>query len=165
MTRKIVSLLLTLTLLAACDQSPKPTEQPPASAPAAAVPTVTLAQVRDALAQRNYGQAASMADQLTATTPADIEAWFVAAEAKAASDNRLAALAALEQSLGKGMRDLPRIESSPYLAAIRSSAEYHALLERFGLIKTVARAGEASVENRGSTTVVRAGDVSVTLPD
>lgn len=121
-------------------------------------------QVQAALDQERFGQAVTLADQLTASDPEDANAWLAAAEAKAAAGSRLAALAALETALGKGMRDAARINDSQYLEPLRSSGEYGALLQRFGLLDTTARAGDTSIDETPAGTVVRAGDVSVTLP-
>lgn len=168
MHSRVTSLLLMTVLVCGCDQfSGTKNADSNASAAASAVPvaSVTVAQVKESLTARNYGLAASQADQLAASATVAAESWLVIAEARAANDNRLGALAALEQALVKGMHDLGRIEASSYLAAVRDSSEYDKLLERFGLVKNLAKAGDAAVIQHGDAIEVKAGDVSVTLPN
>jgi hypothetical protein len=126
---------------------------------------VTVGQVRSALDQKNFGLAASLSDKLTAAIPTDAEAWLIAADAKAAADSPIGALAALERALNNGMRDVARLDADHYLDPLRSSNEYQALLVRYGLARPVAHAGDASITETSAGTVVRAGDISVTLPN
>jgi hypothetical protein len=126
---------------------------------------VTIGQVRSALDQKNFGLAASLSDKLTAASPTDAEAWLIAADAKAASDSRIGALAALESALNNGMRDVARLDADHYLDPLRSSNEYQALLVRFGPARPVEQAGDTSITETSAGAVVRAGDISVTLPN
>ncbi|GAB7541403.1 hypothetical protein [Cupriavidus sp. 8B] len=155
-----LAMLTGVLLISGCNFTEKEADTAKASAAA-----VTIEKVQTALNQKNFGQAATLADQLTAANPENADAWLIASEAKAASGNRLAALAALENALSKGMRDPARLDASNYLEPLRSSSEYRVLLQRFGLLKTTAQAGEASIDETSTGTVVRAGDVSVTLPN
>jgi hypothetical protein len=159
--KKSLPLLLVLTLLAACD---KPAVQQAASA-TAAEQVSSKKLILQSLTNHDFGQASQLADQLALSSSANADEWLVIAEARAAADKRLDALAALEQSLVKGMNDLQRIKSSAYLATIRNSNEYTELMKRFGLVKTLVRAGDVSIEENSQTTEVRAGDVSVSLPN
>lgn len=129
----------------------------------AAGPVVTASLVRATLAQKNFGSAVTLAGQLTSANPLNADAWLAAADANAAAGNRLAALAAIEKSLGNGMRDPARLDTDGYLDGLRSSSEYQDLLRRYGLQKSVAQAGDTSIDETSAGTVVRAGDLSVTL--
>ena len=126
---------------------------------------VSIGQVRSALEQKNFGVASTLSDQLTAANPKSADAWVATADAKAAAGNRLAALAALESAMNNGMRDTARLDADGYLDAVRSSAEYQALLVRFGLAQPIAQAGDTSITETSAGTVVKAGDISVTLPN
>jgi hypothetical protein len=126
---------------------------------------VTIGQVQSALDQKNFGLASSLSDRLTAASPSNADAWLIAADAKAASGSRLGAFAALESAMNNGMRDIARLDADHYLDSLRSSNEYQALLVRFGLARPLAQAGDTSVTETSVGTVVRAGDVSVTLPN
>lgn len=128
-----------------------------------AVPLVTTSLVRTTLEQKNFGSAVTLANQLTSANPQSADAWLAAADANAAAGNRLAALAAIEKSLGNGMRDPARLDTDGYLDGLRSSSEYQVLLRRYGLQKAVAQAGDTSIDETSAGTVVRAGDLSVTL--
>lgn len=123
----------------------------------------TVAQVQATLADKNFGQAAALADQLTAADPKNADAWIAAAEAKAAVGSRLGALAALETALANGMRDGARIDASPYLAPLRSSSEYQPLLQRFSVTRQAAAAGDTAIEQTAAGIEARAGDVSVKI--
>jgi hypothetical protein len=132
---------------------------------AAVATDVSVGQVRSALQQKNFGEASTLADQLTAANPTSADAWLAAADAKAAAGNRLAALAALESAMSNGMRDIAQLDADGYLDAVRSSPEYQALLVRFGLAQPITQAGDTSITETAGGTVVKAGDVSVTLPN
>lgn len=151
--------LVGLLLLSACRFTDK---SMPASEAGAAV---TIGQVQSALDQKNFGLAATLSDKLTASSPTDANAWLIAADARAASDSHIGALAALESALNNGMRDVARLDADHYLDPLRSSNEYQALLVRFGLARFVAQAGDTSITETSVGTVVRAGDISVTLPN
>jgi hypothetical protein len=137
--------------------------QKPAENAVGVVSSVTINQVRAALDQKNYGDAVALAGQLTSTAPGDRDAWLAAADANAAAGNRLQALAAIEKSLADGLRDQTRLDSDSYLDGLRSSGEYQELLRRYGLQKPIAQAGDTSIDETSTGTVVRAGDLSVTL--
>lgn len=159
------ALLISLICLAGCNESNNKASSAPAVE--ASQSKATLDAVRNELMKHNFGQANQLADQLTAASPSVVEAWVVAAEAKAANQNRLAALAALEQAFNHGLREVSLIEQSSYLADIRNGEEYRTLLHRFGLRThtTQAAVGDVSIVQGGGVTEVRAGDVSVKLPD
>ena len=131
----------------------------------AAASDVTVAQVRSALDQKNFGEASALSDKLTAANPNSADAWLVAADAKALSGSRLSALAALENAMTNGMHDANRLDADSYLDSLRSSDEYQALLVRFGLARPIVQAGDTSINETSAGTVARAGDVSVTLPN
>lgn len=159
------ALLISLICLAGCNESNNKASSAPAVE--ASQSKATLDAVRNELMKHNFGQASQLAEQLTAASPTVVEAWVVAAEAKAANQNRLAALAALEQAFNHGLREVSLIEQSRYLADIRNGEEYRTLLHRFGLRThtTQAAVGDVSIVQGGGVTEVRAGDVSVKLPD
>ncbi|WP_368621853.1 hypothetical protein [Paraburkholderia sp. BR13444] len=151
--------LVFLLLLSACRFTNKSEPGSEAEAP------VTVGQVQSALDQKNFGLAAALSDKLTAASPTNADAWLIAADAKAASDSRIGALVALESALNNGMRDVARLDADHYLGPLRSSNEYQALLARFGLARPVVQAGDSSITETSAGTVVRAGDISVTLPN
>jgi len=127
--------------------------------------TVTVGPVRSALDQKNLGVAAAQSDKLTAANPTNADAWLIAADARAAADSRNGALAALESAFNNGVRDVARLDADHYLDPLRSSSEYEALLARFGLARSVAQAADTSITGTSAGSVVRAGDISVTLPN
>ena len=109
--------------------------------------------------------AAAQSDKLTAANPTNADAWLIAADARAAADSRNGALAALESAFNNGVRDVARLDADHYLEPLRSSSEYEALLARFGLARSVAQAADTSITGTSAGSVVRAGDISVTLPN
>ncbi|KIG01682.1 hypothetical protein [Caballeronia concitans] len=156
----VAPLLLALALgVSACKDSEKSQSTREGDVP------VTVATVRTELEHKNFGQAASLADKLTASNPNDVDAWMIAADARSAVGNRIDALAALESAMNHGMRDITRLDADSYLDPLRSSSEYEALLMRFGLMRPLAKAGDTSIVETSTGTVVRAGDVSVSLPN
>ncbi|MFM0140637.1 hypothetical protein [Caballeronia grimmiae] len=153
-------LLLAITLgVSACKDSGKSMSTSQGDVP------VTVTTVRTALDQKNFGQAASLADTLTVSEPNNVDVWMVAADARSAAGNRISALAALESAMNHGMRDITRLNADLYLEPLRSSSEYEALLARFGLAQPIAKAGDTSIVETSTGTVVRAGDLSVSLPN
>lgn len=155
---QLVSLALTsVLLLTGCNP------QKPHASTEGTVPPLTIGQVQAALDQKNFGNAVALASQLTAANPRDGDAWLAVADANAAVGNRLEALAAIEKSLSNGMRDSTRLDTDSYLDGLRSSSEYQTLLQHYGLQKTIAHAGDTSIDETFAGTLVRAGDLSVTL--
>ncbi|MDR5736225.1 hypothetical protein QCE47_28375 [Caballeronia sp. LZ025] len=156
----VAPLLLALALgVAACKNSGKNMSTSGGNVP------VTVASVRTALDQKNFGEAASLADKLTVFEPNNPDAWMIAADARSAAGNRISALAALESAMNHGMRDSSRIDTDPYLEPLRTSSEYDPLLARFGLAQPIVKAGDASIVETSAGTVAHAADVSVTLPN
>jgi hypothetical protein len=149
-----------LLFVSACNFTEKDASK--TEAPASAV---TVAQVKSALDQKNFGEASALSDKLTAANPDSVDAWLAAADAKALAGSRLAALAALENAMTNGLRDANRLDADSCLDSLRSSDEYQSLLVRFGLARPIAQAGDTSINETSVGTVVRAGDVSVTLPN
>lgn len=127
------------------------------------VPLPSISQVRAALEQKNFGEAVALADQLTKANPHSADAWLAAADAKASAGNRIEALGAIERALSNGVHDAAQLDSDRYLDSLRASNEYQMLLRPYGLQKAIAQAGDTSIEGTSAGTVVRAGDVSVTL--
>lgn len=164
--QKVCAALCLALSLGACSPSDMPAVSEPVSAnPQQKEIPPTVASVRTSLSERNYGLAAEQAEQLVGRPTPSADDWFVAAEARAANGERLPALAALEKAIQSGMQDVGRIESSTHLTELSQSDEYHALLERFGLVKNLATSGDAVVRQRNGAIEVKAGDVSVTLPN
>jgi tetratricopeptide (TPR) repeat protein len=137
----------------------------PRDSTAGAVPAASISQVRAALDRKDFGEAVTLADQLTEANPHSADAWLAAADAKASAGNRIDALGAIEKALTNGVHDTAQLDSDPYLDSLRASNEYQMLLRRYGLQNPLARAGDTSIEENSAGTVVRAGDVSVTLPN
>ncbi len=164
--QKVYAALCLVLSLSACGLADKPSASQPVSASVQQkqIPP-TVASVRASLSERNYGLAAEQAEQLVSRPTPSADDWFIAAEARAANGERLPALAALEKAIQGGMQDVGRIENSTYLTELCLSDEYHALLERFGLVKNLAASGDAVVRQRNGAIEVKAGDVSVTLPN
>jgi hypothetical protein len=158
-----VGVLYAAASLSACDKETPVANTASGSASPSAQTSIT--DVRNALDQKNFGQATVIANQLVATNANDIEAWIADADANAAAGNRLVALTAISNALSHGLQDTHRLDSDTYLADLRDSDEYRRLLSQHGLIKPVAAASDTSVSTTDSGAVVRAGDVSVTLPN
>lgn len=163
-----VTILCAVASLSACNKGTQGANTESGLASSSSRPSsapLSINDVRNALNQKNFGQAVELANQLVTTSATNSEAWIVNAEANAAAGNRLAALTAIDNALSHGLQDTNRLDSDTYLADLRDSDEYRRLLSQHGLTKPVATAGDTSISTTNSGTVVRAGDVSVTLPN
>jgi len=90
----------------------------------------SMEQAREAMAQRQYGDAARFAEIGVLIRPENGNAWFTLALARAATGNTKRALEALEQALTHGFRARERIESEPLLQKVRREKKYAELMAR-----------------------------------
>jgi hypothetical protein len=94
-----------------------------------AVSTGAMEQMREALSQRRYPDAARLAEIAVLLRPENANAWYSLAVASAASGDTRRALEALDQALRHGFSDRARIESEPLLATVRRDRKYAVLMK------------------------------------
>lgn len=153
-------LLAATAMLAACNSGP--------FASAASL----RKQAAQSLAQKNFSDAASQAEKLSAKAPDDYETFYLLAQAQAQLGNKNAALAALETAIKKGYKDDQAISANPNLQSLRSMAAYRELMEgAFPNRPQAAAAAPAGsvpetvgITETAEKTVIRAGDIVVEMP-
>ena len=131
-------------------------------------------EAKQALAAKNFSIGASLAQTLSQKAPADREAHFLLAQAKAQVGDRNAALVALEQAINAGFKDDKQIDKDPLLEPIRGMSAYADLMNSSFPSRAQARnesdtsdkADDSSVSIReiDGKQVLRAGDVVVEVP-
>jgi hypothetical protein len=90
----------------------------------------SMEQAREAMAQKQYGDAARFAEIGVLIRPENGNTWYTLAVARAASGNTRRALEALEQALAHGFRAKDRIESEPLLEKVRKDKKYGEMMSR-----------------------------------
>ena len=136
---------------------------------------------RQSIAAKNYSEAATLAQKLTEKAPADYEGYFLLAQAKAQVGDKNAALAALEQSIKKGLKDDEQIDKNVNLDPIKTMTAYKDLMvasfpsRKAALEPLVSATASATISGSESSSsvsihqvdgkqVVRAGDVVIEMP-
>lgn len=124
------------------------------------------ARATQSLEQKNFSEAAKDAEALVKKTPDGYHGYFLLAQARAQLGDRNAAIAALESAIKKGYKDDAAIEANANLQALHGMSAYAELMN--GAFpqrqKPVTAAGDASITESNTKTVIRAGDVVVELP-
>lgn len=170
MKTTIVLALLGTALLTAC--SPKADISATSSeAPLAAeqIPNLII-DAKAEIEKNNFGRAIDITHRVSKFESNNTDAYVVRSQAMAMLGNNGDALGALEAAFEHGLRDLTVIEQQPRLIALRETPQYQLLLQRFGLhstaviSKTEIKAGNVSIKEEGGSQVIKAGDISITLP-
>jgi thioredoxin-like negative regulator of GroEL len=126
------------------------------------------------LVQKNFTDAANLADDLIKKAPESSEGYFLLAQAKVQLDEKNAALAALESAIKKGYKDEKSIEANPNLKPLRDLPAYAALMDSAfpkrespatETASSTVSAGDVGIVQTDTKTVIHAGDVVVELPN
>jgi hypothetical protein len=158
---KILLAVLTLTLsVSACDTGPL------ASADS------IREKATQSLQQKNFSDAAKMAEELTRKVPDGYDGYFLLAQARAQLDDKNAALAALEAAIKKGYKDDKAIEENANLKPIRSMTAYAELMDisfpkrdkKVEMNTETSTSASVGIIQSDTKTVIRAGDVVVEMP-
>jgi hypothetical protein len=120
--------------------------------------------------KNNLGRAIDITYRVTKFDSSNIDAYIVRSQAMAIVGNKTEALDALEAAFAHGLKDLTKIEKQPRLNQLREMPEYQFLISKYGLHPAVAvsqteiRAGNVSIKEEGGNQVIKAGDISITVP-
>lgn len=146
-----------LFVLSGCDSKTTP---PPTAVPQP--PPISAEQVRDAIAQRNFGTAADLAQKLVSEQPKDAGAWLLDAQAQAQLGNSGSAAQAFRKAVDLGLADPASAASNTLFDPVRDDQAFRAILVRAASPavhdRPATAAGDVEIRNDGS---VRAGDVSI----
>lgn len=120
--------------------------------------------------KNNFGRAIDITYRISKFDANNTDAYVVRSQALVMLGNNKEALSALESAFEHGLKDLTVIEKQQRLSALRESPEYQLLIQKFGLhstaviAKTEIKAGNVSIKEEGGNQIIKAGDISITLP-
>jgi hypothetical protein len=120
--------------------------------------------------KNNLGRAIDITYRVTKFDSSNIDAYIVRSQAMAIVGNKTEALNALEAAFAHGLKDLTKIEKQPRLNQLREMPEYQFLISKYGLhtaaavSQTEIKAGNVSIKEEGGNQVIKAGDISITVP-
>lgn len=138
-----------------------------------------LTAIRAEIVQRNFGRAAELARAAMAAFPSDPNTAFELARAEALSGNQGYALDALEQAVTKGLANASTALKDEAFASLRQNARYKALLLKAHPSSKSATSSTSAevtrprnyissgghhgveIQENGSSTTIRAGDVTL----
>ncbi len=120
--------------------------------------------------KNNFGRAIEITYRISKFSANNIDAYVLRSQAMAMLGKINEALNALEAAFEHGLKDLTQIENQPRLSQLREMPEYQLLISKYGLhsraaiSQTEIRAGNVSIKEEGGNQVIKAGDISITVP-
>jgi tetratricopeptide (TPR) repeat protein len=90
----------------------------------------SMEQMREAMSEKRYVDAARYAETAVLVRPENANAWYSLAVAHAASGNTKRAVEALWQAVEHGFRGLDRVEGEALLERVRRDKRYGELVEK-----------------------------------
>ncbi len=166
MYKFLIMLFLTI-LLAGCDdfKNPFKKDEP--------VAEDQLKQARTELDNKNYGKSVEITVKIIGEDPKNYQAYYVEAQAQTLAGAKEEALKALDQAMENGFKDFKELADNKNFESIRDSKGFHALLKKYDPdYSSVSIKGddievddEVSIKNVNGKQVIKAGDVSISLPN
>jgi hypothetical protein len=164
--RYLFAILIALSLTA-CDEDFNPFKKKE--------PTVEeqLDQAKAELDHKNYGKSVEITVKITGEDPKNYQAYYVESQAQTLIGAQKEAIEALKQAMENGFKDFKALEDNKNFDNIRDSKAYRALLKKYDpdysavSIKSddIDVDGEVSIKNVDGKQVIKAGDVSISLPN
>lgn len=132
-----------------------------------------LAQAKTELDNKNYGKSVEITVKITGEDPKNYQAYYIEAQAQTLIGAQEAAVKALEQAMANGFKDFKELANNNNFEGIRSLKQYHALLEKYDPDYSPVRIegddvevdDEVSIKSVNGKQVIKAGDVSISLPN
>lgn len=164
---KFLIVLMFTVFLAGCDdfKNPFKKDEP--------VAEDQLNQAKLELDHKNYGKSVEITVKITGEDPKNYQAYYVEAQAQTMAGAKKEALKALDQAMKNGFKDFKELAGNQNFETLRDSKEYHELLKKYDpdyssvSIKDddIQVDGDVSIKNVNGRQVIKAGDVSVSLPN
>jgi len=138
-------------------------------------PSMVEAQLKEAkteLDNNNYGKTVEISIKISEEEPKNFKANYLHSQASVMAGNVTEALDQLEQAFKSGFKDFDDLENNKNLNAIKENPKYKLILQKYdpnfssiSITETEVNADGASIKNLDGKQVVKAGDVSVSLPN
>lgn len=164
--RYLFAILIALSLTA-CDEDFNPFKKKE--------PTVEeqLDQAKTELEHKNYGKSVEITVKITGEDPKNYQAYYVESQAQTLIGAQKKAIEALTQAMENGFKDFKALEDNKNFDKIRDSKAYRALLKKYDPDYSAVSIkgddidvdGEVSIKNVDGKQVIKAGDVSISLPN
>lgn len=132
-----------------------------------------LKQAKTELDNKNYGKSGEISVKITGEDPKNYQAYYIEAQAQTMAGAKKEAIKALDQAMGNGFKDFKELADNKNFEGIKDSKEYDALLKKYdpdySLLSIkgddVVVDDEVSIKNVNGKQVIKAGDVSISLPN
>jgi hypothetical protein len=131
-----------------------------------------LEMAKRELDDKNYGKTVEITIKISEAHPKNFKANYLHAQAAGMTGNVKDALDQLEQALRSGFKDFDELKKNKNLDAIKTNPKYKLILQKYdpnfsnvSIEETEIDDNEVSIKNIDGKQVVKAGDVSVTLPN
>lgn len=117
--------------------------------------------------QRNLGSAIELTSKIRQENPQNYEAYYLEAQAVTLMGNKTDAVSLLEVSMQRGFKNFSELKSNKNFSPLRDLSEYQALLSKYDpeYKSTTVSAGDVSIKETGGRQVIKAGDVTISLPN
>lgn len=133
-------------------------------------------QLKEAEAEienKNFGKTVEITVKITGDDPKNYQAYYLESQAQTLVGAQKEAIFALTQAMSNGFKDFKALEKNKNFDNIRDLEDYQALLEKYDPDYSavtinnddIAVDGEVSIKNIDGKQVIKAGDVSISLPD
>ena len=132
-----------------------------------------LDQAKTELEHKNYGKSVEITVKITGEDPKNYQAYYVESQAQTLIGAQKEAIEALTQAMENGFKDFKALEDNKNFDNIRDSNAYRALLKKYDPDYSAVSIkgddidvdGEVSIKNVDGKQVIKAGDVSISLPN
>ena len=166
MYRYLLAILIALSLTA-CDEDYNPFKKKELTV------EEQLDQAKTELDHKNYGKSVEITVKITGEDPKNYQAYYVESQAQTLIGAQKEAIDALSKAMENGFNDFKALGDNKNFDKIRFSKEYRALLKKYDPDYSAVSIkgddidvdGEVSIKNVDGKQVIKAGDVSISLPD
>lgn len=166
MYRYLLIVLITLNFTA-CDDAYNPFKKKEATV------KDQLKQAETEIDNKNYGKTVEITVKITGDDPKNYQAYYLESQAQTLIGAQKEAITSLTQAMSNGFKDFKALEKNKNFDNIRDLEDYQALLEKYDPDYSAVTInnddievdGEVSIKNIDGKQVIKAGDVSISLPD
>lgn len=124
-----------------------------------------IARARQALIEKNYGQAEELAHSAVNAETKNAYALFVLAETQGAGGDTFGSLKSLDDALKNGFNNKKSIYSSEYLEKTRATAGFKELMAKYGYAHSSTTKRASKKVRYKSEDSIQAGDVRINMKE
>lgn len=126
------------------------------------------------LEKKNYEKTVEITIKITQSDPKNSEAYYLQSQAKSLSGDIKEALRLLEEAIKNGFKDFKSLAENKNLDPLKSTPEFEGIIQRHDpsasaktsiTEKEITAGDDVSIKDSGGKRVIKAGDVSITVPN